>query len=181
MTDFKAVLMVSRNKDNKDVKGFKQRSRALLMSIEDLANLTHLALFKNFVQEGQKGELSRLYVSVNRRDVEKAKNKLIIHLLSGGYWMCLDGRMVSKAMEKDCDLDGKWLLDVDTTDSAEIDQMFDILKKHFDITQVYGERTLNGYAIVLPHGFDSRELLAACPNVENKKDGMLFVCAQEKE
>lgn len=95
--------------------------------------------------------------------------------------MCLDGRMVSEAMERDYDLDGKWLLDVDTTDSAEIDQMFDILKKHFDITQVYGERTLNGYAIVLPHSFDSRELLAACPNVENKKDGMLFVCAQEKE
>lgn len=87
MTDFKAVLMVSRNKDNKDVKGFKQRRRALLMTIEDLANLTHLALFKNFVEEGQKGELSRLYVSVNRRDVEKAKNKLIIHLL---FWWLLD-------------------------------------------------------------------------------------------
>lgn len=181
MTDFKAVLMVSRNKDNKDVKGFKQRRRALLMSVEDLANLTHLALLRISYKRGKKGELSRLYVPVNRRDVEKAKNKLIIHLLSGGYWMCLDGRMVSNAMEKDCDLDGKWLLDVDTTDSAEIDQMFDILKKHFDITQVYGERTLNGYAVVLPHGFDSRELLAACPNVENKKDGMLFVCAQEKE
>lgn len=54
MTDFKAVLMVSRNKGNKDVKGFKQRRRALLMSVEDLANLTHLALFKNFVQGGAK-------------------------------------------------------------------------------------------------------------------------------
>ena len=181
MTDFKAVLMVSRNKDTTDVKGFKQRSRALLMTAEDLGNMTHLALFKGFVQEGKKGEVSRLYVSINRRDVEKAKNKLIIHLLSGGYWGCLDGTMVSKAMEKDCDLDGKWLLDVDTIDPVEIDRMFDILKKYFDITQVYGEKTLNGYAVVLPHGFDSRELLAACPNVENKKDGMLFVCAQEKE
>lgn len=181
MTDFKAVLMVSRNKDNKDVKGFKQRSRGLLMSMEDLGNMFHVSLFQKFVEEGKKGELSRLYVSVNRRDVEKAKNKVIIHLLSGGRWRGLDGVMVSKAMEKDCDLDGKWLLDVDTKDPAEIKRMFDILEKNFDLTQAYGEETLNGYAIVLPHGFDTRELLESCPNVENKKDGMLFVCAQEKE
>ena len=54
MTDFKAVLMVSRNKDNKDVKGFKQRRRALLMSAEDLANLTHLALLRISYKRGKK-------------------------------------------------------------------------------------------------------------------------------
>ena len=54
MTDFKAVLMVSRNKDNKDVKGFKQRRRALLMSVEDLTNLTHLALLRISYKRGKK-------------------------------------------------------------------------------------------------------------------------------
>lgn len=63
----KGVFFVSRNKDNKDVKDFKQRKISFLTdkSLDELKGK-----FDAFVARGVKGELSRFYISVNERNNE---------------------------------------------------------------------------------------------------------------
>lgn len=78
------VLFISRNKDNKNVEGFKQRSYSFLTnkqynSVEDELDL--LKDFKNFVRKGVVGETSRWYMSINERDSKKVNNKLIHYLV----------------------------------------------------------------------------------------------------
>lgn len=64
------VYFASRNKDNQDVPDFKERRKVFLStrSVDEL-----MPEFKHFVSQGQPGEFSRFYVSVNSR---KNKNSL---------------------------------------------------------------------------------------------------------
>ena len=73
----KVVLFCSRNKDNKHVEGFTQRSVSFVTTkfigelIED---------FEEFSSKGLDGEMSRMYVSINSRDHNKVR-KAVIHYL----------------------------------------------------------------------------------------------------
>lgn len=51
----------------------------------------------------------------------------------------------------------------------------------FDDDDISYQKTPNGYAVVVEHGFDSRGVLERWPNVELKRDGMLFVGAMKNE
>lgn len=66
-----AYTMVSRNKDNKGVLGFKQRTKAYLCYESEEAKI--MEKFDRFVSDGVRGEKSRLYKSVNARNEEKTK------------------------------------------------------------------------------------------------------------
>ena len=73
-----AVMFVSRNKDNRGVKGFKERRKAFL---SDRDPETLIPRFKRFVRDGVDGEVCRFYRSANPRDLEKARKKLIVALV----------------------------------------------------------------------------------------------------
>lgn len=169
--NYRAVTICSRHKDNKGIKSFKPRTRSFLVEETPDMSRTLTKEFLSFVSKGKKDEMSRMYISVNRRDVLKAKNKLIAYLALTDNWKNLDAALVGKAMEKDCDLDGRWLLDVDTKDLDEVEKVVNILKKTFAGGECSVGATPNGLFIITPRGFDTRELLEECPFVENKKDG----------
>src|SRR5699024_6189283 len=86
------VMFTSRNKDNKELEGFKQRTKAFLhkRDLEDDLNLTDtiegvvLELkeeFLYFVDRGVRGETSRMYVSINPRNTDKANVDLVHYLI----------------------------------------------------------------------------------------------------
>ena len=61
-----AYTMVSRNKDNKGVPGFKQRTKSYLCYESEEEKM--IEKFDRFVSDGVHGEKSRLYKSVNARN-----------------------------------------------------------------------------------------------------------------
>lgn len=79
--NLKVVLFVSRNKDNKDVPGFKCRTESFITTKEsdDQFLLDH---FEKFTKRGVDGEVSRFYISVNRRDPYKVNRAFSIYLFS---------------------------------------------------------------------------------------------------
>lgn len=58
------VLFVSRNKDNKHLETFKER-KVSFVTTKDFEEIK--SQFQVFVNDGQVGEFSRMYVSVNPR------------------------------------------------------------------------------------------------------------------
>lgn len=70
-------LMVSRNKDNKNrVPNFHERRCTFLSSKGDMSDYIN-DRFSDFVRHGCHGEFSRLYRSVNSRDVECVKKRFL--------------------------------------------------------------------------------------------------------
>lgn len=60
----RVVLFKSRNKDNRALDGFKERSVGFVST-------RGLDQFQDFISKGMPGELCRMYVTVNRRDNAK--------------------------------------------------------------------------------------------------------------
>lgn len=69
------IVFMSRNKDNKHIPNFKERRNAFTVPNKSLdtkdGNIVIDRLFYNFVKDGKPRELSRLYMSVNKRSNEK--------------------------------------------------------------------------------------------------------------
>ena len=78
MSKYHTILFKSRNKDNKHLEGFKERSKSFLSDkpVEELEDK-----FEKFADEGVEGESSRFYRSVNSRDIKKANTKLVHYLI----------------------------------------------------------------------------------------------------
>ena len=99
MSNYHTVLFKSRNKDNKHIEGFKERSKTFLSDkpVEEL-----ITKFKQFAEEGIEGELSRFYRSVNSRDIKKANTKLVHYLIDNPELPPhkLQTKLVSLASEK---------------------------------------------------------------------------------
>ena len=74
----RVVLFKSRNKDNRALDGFKERSVGFV-STRSLDQLE--TEFQDFVRKGMPGELCRMYVTVNRRDNAKVLRGLQHYLL----------------------------------------------------------------------------------------------------
>lgn len=178
-----AYMFVSRNKDNRLIDGFKERRKAFL-STKTADEL--MPAFDEFVNEGLDGETSRFYMSVNPRDLEKAKKKLIVALVeadSADTLLRIDARTVSIAMTKECAADHRWLFDFDCEDPQKLaDFVNDVRQQsglgHEDVTFT---RTPHGYAVISARGFDTRELMEKWKDCcELKRDAMLFVCIDWK-
>ena len=78
--ELSVVLFISRNKDNKSVPDFKERSYSFIISDSKPTN-NLIKDFSNFVNKGVPGELSRLYFSINTRDRNKVQKDLIHFLI----------------------------------------------------------------------------------------------------
>lgn len=177
--DWVVVLMCSRNKDNKGVPNFKQRFCSWF-GLYDIDKIR--AEFIKFGEQGLPGEVSRLYISVNARDPEKVKTKLVHYLIDEDP-KCLtkmDNVIASIAERAECALTKKWLFDVDVADESKFKEFICDLQREIvddekepEPVEIVYYKTISGYHVITPHGFDTRELLDKWgQDVSLHRDGM---------
>lgn len=171
----------SRNKDNKEIKDFKERSRCILEYKENEENIR--GAFSKFVSEGKVGEKARLYRSVNSRNEEKIKKELIIRLLDKNEFSTshFNRMLISAAQQSASKNESKWLFDFDIDDKDLLnDFVCDINNKRIT-TMIY--KTVNGFAIVCEHGFDTKDLMEKWKDydITLKKDDLLFLDIKTKD
>lgn len=171
-----AYMFVSRNKDNRDIQGFKERRKAFLSTkkADDL-----MPAFERFVADGKDGEYCRFYRSVNPRDLEKAKKKLIVSLVeadNADTLLRIEARTVSIAMTVECAADRRWLFDFDNSNEDDLSEFIDDVIQDGGFEQVSCYTTPHGFGVVVPHGFDTRHLMAKWDECcDLKRDAMEFI------
>lgn len=188
---YRTVLMVSRRKDNTHIENFRPRRHAMLMSIplqfEDLDNLQGTIFniqpkFDQFKAEGVNGEVCRLYMSVNQRDVAKANRQLLHHLIERGDDMTpnqVQNKLTSLASQPECAVTKHWLFDFDDADQhSSLDFVKDIEQMTNSEVDWIITNTKNNKAILVNRGFNTQKLLEKWQNVELKRDDMLYLDSQ---
>ncbi|MDQ8820611.1 hypothetical protein [Streptococcus ruminantium] len=172
--ELKVCLFISRNKDNRDVVDFKKRKKSFVTtkSIDDLKNE-----FDSFVNAGRFGEVSRFYISVNSRDNKKIQKSLQHYLLDNVLDLSkIDSKIASIASKPENALEHKWLFDCDFDNVHNMNDFERDVRESLtcENDEIVRYKTMSGYALVVPHGFDARVVLSCWPNVELKRDGMLL-------
>ena len=177
MSNLYVYLMRSRNKDNKDIPNFKGRVETILEYKENENKI--IEKFRDFVARGVPGEQTRLYRSVNSRNEEKIREELIIRLLKDKPSMTqLNRTLASVALQVQNRDESKWLFDFDVDDDKlALGFIGDITNYGFVFNQIEMYKTPHGYAIIVPHGFDTRELMEKWKDydITLKKDELLFL------
>lgn len=188
MNKLYVYMFRSRNKDNKKLDNFKERSKFILEYEQNEEKIQKT--FDNFVKEGIIGEKCRLYRSVNARNEEKIREELMIRLLKDKPSMAkLNAVLASVAQSVETKAENKWMFDFDVDDEALKDEFVKDIEDIFTIpndsletimpikVDIQTIKTPNGYAIVVPHGFDTRELMNKWKDydITLKKDDMLFL------
>ncbi len=178
------VVFVSRNKDNKEVKDFKERRNAFITDLpSDSPEL--LKKFNYFVNEGKDGELSRFYYSVNKRDETKVYKALLHELIDNPdiHLWNLEAKVASIAAQKSCAGEKRWLYDFDIDDENKVNEFKNDIIAIDPEVEVTIYKTLHGYAVVTSRGFDVRKIDEKWPKefVTLKKDDLLFIKASTKD
>lgn len=177
MSNLYVYLMCSRNKDNKDIPNFKKRAKTILEYKENEDKV--IEDFKNFAAKGVPGEQTRLYRSVNSRNEEKIREELIIRLLRDKPSMTqLNRTLASVAQQVQNRDESKWLFDFDVDDEKlAMDFYWDVhCYSYIPVRYIEEYKTPHGYAIIVSHGFDTRELMEKWKDydITLKKDELLF-------
>lgn len=163
-TPMRVHLFCSRNKDNAHVEGFKQRRRSFLAHDSDIESVERR--FEEFVAEGRTGEMCRWYSSLNPRDPDTVRRHLIHRLVDGNVDVArLDSTVASIAAHAECAAERRWFFDFDDTNVVTLAEFKAdlcnaggfIVNRETELIEVH--ETPHGFAIVVPHGFDTRELL----------------------
>lgn len=178
MSNLYVYLIRSRNKDNKDIPNFKERAKTILEYKENEDKVVEE--FKNFAAKGVPGEQRRLYRSVNSRKEEKIREEFIIRLLRDKPSMTQLNRTLASVSQQVQNRDeSKWLFDFDVDNYFfKTEFINDIVKvSNIEEDNIESFKTPHGYAIIVPHGFDTRELMDAWKNfdITLKKDELLFL------
>ena len=178
MSNLYVYLIRSRNKDNKDVPNFKERAKTILEYKENEDKV--IEAFKSFAAKGVHGEQTRLYRSVNSRNEEKIREEFIIRLLRDKPSMTqLNRTLASVAQQVQNRDEGKWLFDFDVDDdNLVIKFIWDVrCYSYIPVRYIEKHKTPHGYAIIVPHGFDTRELMEKWKDydITLKKDELLFL------
>ena len=177
MSNLYVYLMRYRNKDNKDIPNFKGRVETILEYKENENKI--IEKFRDFAAKGVLGEQTRLYRSVNSRNEEKIREELIIRLLRDKPSMTqLNRTLASVALQVQNRDESKWLFDFDVDDDKlALGFINDITNYGFVFNQIEMYKTPHGYAIIVPHGFDTRELMEKWKDydITLKKDELLFL------
>ena len=172
MSKMYVYVIRSRNKDNKNVLGFHERCKTMVMYEQDEDKVYEE--FKAFAAKGVPGEKTRLYKTVNARDEEKCRKELIIRLLNNASLTKMRSVLASACQQSKCRAESKWLFDFDSKDENRLQDFLEDVN-HWTSTETY--ETPNGYAIVAEHGFDTRELFEKYKDMDItlKKDELLFL------
>lgn len=176
MSNLYVYLMRSRNKDNKDIPNFKGRVETILEYKENEDKI--IEKFKSFAAKGVHGEQTRLYRSVNSRNEEKIREELIIRLLRDKPSMTqLNRTLASVAQQVQNRDESKWLFDFDVDNEEKVEDFIDGIYFYSGLDNHELHKTPHGYAIIVPHGFDTRELMEKWKDydVTLKKDELLFL------
>lgn len=132
--------------------------------------------FNDFVNKGLVGELSRLYISVNRRDDDKVHKGLLHYLIDhpDTDLSKIDSKIASIASKAENRAESKWLFDIDIQDYDKVAEFIGDLGKYLDIKLIsQPHKTINGWYTIVQHGFDTRELLNKWKqDVDLKRDDM---------
>lgn len=182
------VLFVSRNKDNKHLETFKER-KVSFVTTKDFEEIK--SQFQVFVNDGQVGEFSRMYISVNPRSNSKTFKALQHMMLDQEFDLSTLPQKVASLAAKVENAYGdkqKWLFDFDSVEGQDIEVLLtkfveDLHIAHETTQTKKGQKrppisvtlhkTPNGYAVLVNQRFDTRQLLQTYPNVELKRDAML--------
>ena len=169
------VLFVSRNKDNADVPGFKERRTSFITHKSDGELESD---FIDFAEKGAPGEMSRMYYSVNKRDGKKIYKELLHFLIDNpDFNLCSIGSKLAEiAAAKECAAEKHWMFDFDISDFDKVKEFVRDIKKidRFIVTEVY--KTPHGFAVITDRGFDTRELFAKwTKDVTLKRDDLICV------
>lgn len=189
------VLFTSRNKDNRDVPEYHERRRAMLWHLPDTLSPSETLnrRFLSFVRDGSDGELSRIYITLNRRDPVKIKRMLMHQLiddnLTGSTPLAhMETTVASIAAKKECAAEHKWFFDFDLADENTRDYFIkDVANAAGEDNSVSYVNTPHGYAVIVNHGFDIRKLsdfskdLMQSGSITLKRDDMICVRWMRKE
>lgn len=157
------VLFVSRNKDNKDVKGFVER-RYSFITHQAADSDVLVNQFKAFANSGVVGEMSRMYYSVNARDAGKVHKEFVKFLVDNpDFNLCsVQPKIAGIAAKKECATEKRWLFDFDDNSDEKVEEfkqdilaIADTSKKPISVNV---HKTPNGYAVITDRGFDTRPL-----------------------
>lgn len=185
----------SRNKDNKGLENFKERVKTIVDYEYNEDKI--LIKYERFVREGLPGEKTRLYKSVNARDEAKIREDIIIRLVRDKTPIPNMERLVASAAQQiENRAESKWLFDFDVDDEKLVDEFINDIKEfttyHWDepktLLAIEGEKaekykTPNGYAVVVNHGFDTRDLMQKWKDydITLKRDELLFLRMEENK
>lgn len=195
------IVFMSRNKDNKHIPNFKERRNAFTVPNKSLdtkdGNITVNRLFYNFIKDGKPGELSRLYMSVNKRSNEKTFITLQHEMLNGKFNLAtMPQKIASIAARKENAYDPKnlfWLFDFDRIEGLTDDEFDDKIQEFVEDVKltcflntginsddlVLMRKTVTGAAVIVGNHFDTRELLKRWPNVTLKRDDLMLIMWKE--
>ena len=178
MSNLYVYLIRSRNKDNKDILNFKERAETILEYKENEDKV--IDAFKSFAAKGVPGEQTRLYRSVNSRNEEKIREEFIIRLLRDKPSMTqLNRTLASVAQQVQNRDESKWLFDFDVDQYLSRTEFINDIVEFSNIEEdeIESFDTPNGFHIVVPHGFDTRELMENWKDydITLKKDDLLFL------
>lgn len=178
MSNLYVYLMRSRNKDNKDIPNFKERDKTILEYKENEDKV--IEAFKSFVANGLPGEQTRLYRSVNSRNEEKIREELVIRLLRDKPSVTLLNRtLVSVAQQIQNRDESKWLFDFDVNNREMATNFLSDINyfSGIKLIDINCHKIPHGYAIIVPHRFDTRELMEKWKDydITLKKDELLFL------
>lgn len=173
-TPFVIMFMISRNKDNKQIEGFKERKVSCLVHS---GSKRIYSAWEQFKAEAMPGETCRLYMSLNARNPKVVRKKLLHYLIDAEDidLTKIEIKIVSFAAEKESALEHKWFFDFDSKSFADLKNF----EKQIDecggtIIDIY--ITPNGYAVVVEKGFDTRELLNSWGDIASlKRDDLILV------
>lgn len=175
---YHTVFFTSQHKDNKNIEGFKPRSKSFLSdkTVEDLTDE-----FSKFVGEGVIGETSFFYISVNASNIEKSNRALIHYLIDHPHAKPhqITQKLVNYASLKENRESRKWLLDVDNPD--DLDDVLEALKEFLKEEEMKVYKTVNGYHVVTDRGFYSDKILAKFPEVKIKKNANRLIYTDKKD
>jgi hypothetical protein len=173
------VLFVSRNKDNKNVVGFKERHESFIthcpVDSEILINK-----FNAFVQTGLVGESCRMYYSVNDRNGDAIYKNLVHFLIDNSEFNLCDlaPKLAGIAATKECAKTKRWMFDFDINDINKANEFKNDILAIDPTVEVTIRKTPHGYAIITSHGFDTRTLYAKWDEKETNLMRDTLYCAR---
>lgn len=161
-TDLRVISFVSRPKDNIGVGGFVNRKTSFVSTMTDEELVP---IFEAWAKQGKKNELSRMYVSLNKRNHKTVQHSLMHYLLDNQDLNLgsLDSRIAMVAAQSEHALESKYFYDFDAG-AEQLKEFLSDLAKAYEETKQFNKKlpeefkfsvrtTPNYYAVILEQRF----------------------------
>lgn len=133
------------------------------------------------MNQGLPNEFSRCYISLNERDNNKTQRGLIHKLIDEEVNLTnLPSIAVSITAKKENSAGKQWFFDFDSQDKTLLAEFVSDVERessqyqNSEPIEILTQKTVNGYAVIVNHGFDTRNLLKKWSDVELKRDD--YIC-----